>query len=246
MQFSASKPYQHPQSAEEAVQLQQQLREQISLSPLTAPVRYLAGADISFNLYEDTVYAGIVVLELPGLTPVVHALAQCVAGFPYVPGLLSFREIPSLLQAWELLPLKPDALVVDGHGIAHPRRMGIASHFGLVTGCPSMGCAKKKLAGRYEEPALEKGSISPLLHKKEVIGWAFRSKTGTKPVFISLGNGMSGEDALSLTRRSLGKYRIPEPTRQAHLLVNRFRRGEVPAGVHWYVRPPHTPSPTEK
>ena len=227
--------YQHPQNPEEALQIQQELRQQINLSPLQHPVRYLAGADLSFNLYEDQVYAGIVVLKLPELTPVVHAVAQGLAGFPYIPGFLSFREIPSLLRVWELLPLKPDAVVVDGHGLAHPRRMGIATHFGLVTGCPTLGCAKKKLTGKYEEPGIEQGEISVLIHQKELVGWALRSKRNTKPVFVSPGNGMSLEDALRLTRQSLGKYRIPEPTRQAHLLVNRFRRGEEVAGVKWYV-----------
>ncbi len=229
--------YVHPASAEEAMEIQQLLRQQINLESLVQPVKYLAGADISFNLYEDVVYAGIIVLQLPELTPVVHAVAQGTAGFPYIPGFLSFREIPSLLRVWDLLPQKPDAVVVDGHGIAHPRRMGIATHFGIVTGCPSLGCAKKKLAGNYEEPALEQGAIAQLVHKKELVGYVFRSKTKTKPVFISPGNGMSIMDALSLIRASLGKYRIPEPTRQAHLLVNSFRRGEIEEGVKWYVQP---------
>lgn len=233
----ANNQYQHPATAEQALQLQQELREHISLLPLEKKVTYLAGADISFNLYEDVVYAGIVVLRLPELTAVVHAVAQGNAGFPYIPGFLSFREIPSLLRVWELLPLKPDALMADGHGIAHPRRMGIATHFGLVTGCPTLGCAKKKLTGQYAEPADEKGTISPLIHQKEIIGWAFRSKKKTKPVFISPGNGMSGDDALALATASLGGYRIPEPTRQAHLLVNRFRRGEEAEGVKWYEKP---------
>lgn len=233
--------YVHPASAEEALAIQQQLRQQIKLEPLQQQVQYLAGADISFNLYEDDVYAGIIILKVPELTPVVHAVTMGKAGFPYIPGFLSFREIPALLQAWELLPFKPDALVVDGHGIAHPRRMGIATHFGLVTGCPTLGCAKKKLAGNYEEPALDKGAISPLTHKKELVGYAFRSKSKTKPVFVSPGNGMDHEDALRIIRGALGKYRIPEPTRQAHLLVNSFRRGETEAGVKWYVEQPLLP-----
>lgn len=237
MAYSANSHYRHPDNTEDALLVQQELRRQISLSPLQQEIRYLAGADISFNLYEDNVYAGIVVLELPNLTPVVHALAQGTAGFPYIPGFLSFREIPSLLRAWALLPLQPDVLVVDGHGIAHPRRMGIATHFSLVTGCPTMGCAKKKLTGKYEEPENEVGAYSPLVHQKELVGYAYRSKKGTKPVFVSPGSGMSLEDSLQLARLSLGKYRIPEPTRQAHLLVNRFRRGEEAEGIKWHVPP---------
>lgn len=237
MANSAKNQYQHPASAEEALEQQQALRKQIDLSPMLREVRYLGGADISFNLYEDEVYAGIIILELPTLTPVVHAVAKGAAGFPYIPGFLSFREIPSLLRVWELLPIIPDALMVDGHGIAHPRRMGIATHFGLVTGCPTLGCAKKKLVGKYEEPAQEKGAISPMMHQKELIGYSFRSRKETKPVYISPGTGMDMEEALAITRASLGKYRIPEPTRQAHTLVNKFRRGEVTEGVNWYQEP---------
>jgi deoxyribonuclease V len=234
MAYSTKNQYKHPASAEEALILQQSLREQLNLEPMQQAVNYLGGADISFNLYEDEVYAGIIILKLPELQPILHAVAKGTAGFPYIPGFLSFREIPSLLRVWELLPQKPDALVVDGHGIAHPRRMGIATHLGLVTGCPTLGCAKKKLTGNYLEPADEKGATEPLIHKKELVGYAFRSKKGTKPVFVSPGNGMSMEDALALTNKSLGKYRIPEPTRQAHLLVNRFRRGEETEGVKLY------------
>ncbi|AHM58892.1 endonuclease V [Flammeovirgaceae bacterium 311] len=234
MAYSVKNQYQHPASAEEALKLQQSLRQQINLAPMDTAVNYLGGADISFNLYEDEVYAGIIILKLPDLEPVLHAVAKGTAGFPYIPGFLSFREIPSLLRVWELLPQKPDALVVDGHGIAHPRRMGIATHLGLVTGCPTLGCAKKKLTGTYQEPETEKGSTTPLMHKQEQIGYAFRSKKGTKPVFVSPGNCMSMDDALEITLKSLGKYRIPEPTRQAHLLVNRFRRGEETEGVKLY------------
>lgn len=237
MVISAKNQYRHPATAEEALELQQILRKQILLEPLQSPVTYLAGADLSFNLYEEEVYAGIIILQLPQLSPVVHAVARGTAGFPYIPGFLSFREIPSLLRVWELLPIKPDAVMVDGHGIAHPRRMGIATHFGLVTGSPTLGCAKKKLVGRFDEPAPEKESVSPILHQKEVVGYAYRSKNKTNPVFISPGHGMSMDDALKITRESLGKYRIPEPTRQAHNLVNSFRRGELMEGVNWYQEP---------
>lgn len=237
MAISSEKQYQHPASAEEALELQKNLRTQINLEPLQKEIVYVGGADLSFNIYEEDVYAGMIILKLPGLIPVVHAVAKGTAGFPYIPGFLSFREIPSLLRVWELLPIKPDALMMDGHGIAHPRRLGIATHFGLVTGSHTLGCAKKKLVGRFEEPADEKESISPLYHQKELIGWAMRSRKGTKPIFISPGNGMSGEDALSITRACLGKYRIPEPTRLAHNLVNSFRRGEVAEGIKWYQEP---------
>ena len=237
MANSTKNQYKHPAGPEEALQLQQALREQINLTPLGREITYIGGADISFNLYEEVVYAGIIVLKLPELSPVVHAVVQGEAGFPYIPGFLSFREIPSLLKVWQALPFKPDVIMVDGHGIAHPRRMGIATHFGLVTDSATLGCAKKKLAGSYEEPEQEKGAMSPLVHKKETVGYALRSKKNTKPVFISPGNGLSLQDALDITQKCLGKYRIPEPTRLSHLLVNRFRKGEEKEGVKWYVDP---------
>lgn len=238
MANSTKNQYQHPSSPEEALQQQKALRQQIDLTPLSHEVKYVGGADLSFNLYEDVVYAGIIVLELPSLKPIVQAVVQSMAGFPYIPGFLSFREIPALLQVWEQLAFKPDVLMLDGHGIAHPRRMGIATHFGLLTGFATLGCAKKKLTGSYQEPAQEQGSSSPLIHQKEVVGCAYRTKKNTKPVFISPGNGLSLADAIQITRSCTGRYRIPEPTRQAHLLVNRFRKGEETQGLTWFADPP--------
>jgi len=130
------------------------------------------------------------------------------------------------------MEIKPDLLVVDGHGIAHPRRMGIAAHFGTLTKQPSMGCAKKRLFGKFEEPASEYGSFSPMYDKQEQIGYAFRSKAKTAPVFISPGYGLGLQNSLQIIKQCTGKYRIPEPTRLAHELVNRFRKGELQEGCH--------------
>lgn len=221
-------------SPEEARNMQLELRRQLVIEPLETKVKLVAGADISFNKYESTVYAGFIVLDINSLQPVAHALAISEANFPYVPGLLSFREIPPLLQAWKLLEIRPDVVMVDGHGIAHPRRLGIAAHFGLVTNTPSLGVAKKKLFGKYEEPEETPGSYTPLLHGKETLGYVYRTKKSVKPIFISPGHKIGLEDALYLTRQCSGKYRIPEPTRQAHLLVNSLRRGELPAGYRLY------------
>lgn len=218
----------------EARALQERLRSKIEISPLPRPIKLVAGADISFNKYEKTVYAGIIILDVQNLKPIAHALAVTEVDFPYVPGLLSFREIPALLEAWNILKVKPDVVILDGHGIAHPRRMGIATHFGLTTHTSTIGVAKKKLFGIYHEPPADAGEFTPLWDKKEVIGYVYRTKKNTKPVFISPGHKSNLPEALQLIQQCTGKYRIPEPTRQAHLLVNQLRRNELPAGFKLY------------
>jgi deoxyribonuclease V len=210
----------------EAIALQQQLRSQIRIQPLTKLPKTIAGCDISFNKFEETVYAGIVVLDLETLETIEEAGVVSTATFPYVPGLLSFREIPALLEAWSKLKTEPDVVMFDGHGIAHPRRIGIASHAGLFLNIPTFGCGKSVLVGKYDEPAPERGSWSPMKHYGEVIGAALRTKNKVNPVYISPGHLIDLETALSLTMSCNGGYRIPEPTRRAHNLVNVLRRGE--------------------
>lgn len=218
----------------EARQLQEELRQKVRIQPLAHPPQRVAGADISFNKYEDTVYAGFAILEMGSLQVVAHALAVTKISFPYIPGLLSFREIPALLEAWNLIPEKPDLVMVDGHGIAHPRRLGIATHFGLATDTPTIGVAKKKLVGNYTEPELTAGNYSLLEHQQETVGYVFRSKNKVKPLFVSPGHKTNLSDALQIIRQSCGKYRLPEPTRQAHLLVNQLRREEITPGYKLY------------
>ena len=213
-------------SPTEAVALQQQLRSQIRIEPLATSPKTIAGCDISFNKFEETVYAGIVVLDLETLETVEEAGVVSTATFPYVPGLLSFREIPSLLEAWAKLKTEPDVVMFDGHGTAHPRRIGIASHAGLFLGIPTFGCGKSVLVGKYDEPAPERGNWSPMKHYGEVIGAALRTKNKVNPVFVSPGHLIDLETAISLTLQCDGSYRIPEPTRRAHNLVNALRRGE--------------------
>ena len=152
--------------------------------------------------------------------------------FPYGPGYGAFREVPALHKVWEQIPNKPDILVVDGHGIAHPRRMGIAAHFGAVANHATIGCAKNLLFGKYAEPAIYKGAASPIMDNTEQIGWAYRSKAKTNPVYIAPGHLISMQQSLDILKHCTGKYRIPEPTRLAHELVNRFRIGELHAGYH--------------
>jgi len=207
----------------EAIEVQQRLRNLVRLRPLAGPVSAIAGADISFNKFSETVYAGVVVLSLPALRIIESAGVRSVAKFPYVPGLLSFREAPSLLEAWEKLKTKPDVLMLDGQGIAHPRRFGIACHVGVLLDLPTIGCAKSILVGRYGELGLEAGSRSPLVDRGEQVGVALRTKNKVSPVYVSPGHLIDLDSAVDLVLRSTGKYRQPEPTRQAHLLVNRLR-----------------------
>ncbi len=207
----------------EAIGVQQRLRNLVRLQPLARPARTIAGADISFNKFSETVFAGIVVLSLPDLRIIESAGVRSVTKFPYVPGLLSFREAPSLLEAWEKLKTKPDVLMLDGQGIAHPRRFGIACHVGVLLDLPTIGCAKSILVGRYGELGLEAGSQSPLIDRGEQVGVALRTKNKVSPVYVSPGHLIDLDSSVDLVLRSTGKYRQPEPTRQAHLLVNRLR-----------------------
>lgn len=207
----------------EAVAYQKELREKIQLKPLEKQIKTIAGSDISFNKFSEIVYAGIIVLSYPELEEIEKVTVVSTVRFPYIPGLLAFREIPALLEAWNRLKAKPDVLVCDGHGIAHPRRLGIASHFGILTSVPTIGCGKSKLTGTYQEPDSEPLSKSLLRDKEETIGVVLRTKKNCKPVFVSPGNGITLNESLEIITTCVGKYRIPEPTRKAHLLVNEAR-----------------------
>ncbi len=213
-------------SPREAVELQKQLRERVRVVPLKKKIETIAGTDLSFNKFEPTVYAGIVVLRLPSLEVVEEVGVVSETRFPYEPGLLSFRETPSVLEAWAKLKTEPDAVMFDGQGIAHPRRVGIASHVGLIINRPTLGCAKSVLVGKFEEPGEERGSWSPMIDKGETIGAALRTKTRVQPIYVSPGHLIDLAGAVELTLQSDGGYRQPEPTRRAHLLVNALRRGE--------------------
>jgi len=210
-------------TAEQAIAYQQELRKQISIKPFDREIKVIAGSDISFNKYEETVYAGIVLFNYPELKIIGTATAISRTSFPYISGLLAFREVPALLEAWDKLEIKPDVLVLDGQGIAHERRLGIAAHFGLITGATTIGSAKSRLAGKYEEPANKVFAQSPMYDKGEIIGMALRSKKNCNPIYISPGNNISMEQSVELIKNCIRGYRIPEPTRQAHLLVNKIR-----------------------
>lgn len=211
---------------DEAVALQKELASEISLHPPNREIRYVAGGDLSFNLKEKRAAGGFVVFDLEQQEIVDKAVVAAPLSFPYIPGLLSFREIPPLLEAWKKLSKEPDAVMLDGHGVAHPRRFGLAAHFGLWVDKPALGCAKNVLIGDYREPGTVKGEFAKLLSEEDIIGYVVRTRTGVKPVFVSAGHKMDHKQAVDAVLCSSPRYKIPEPTRQAHLLVNEFRRSE--------------------
>ncbi len=214
-------------TAQEAIELQKKLRQSVVLTPLDKQIKVIAGCDVSMNLYSKTVFAGFVLLSFPDLAPLSHAVVKDEVTFPYILGLLSFREIPSLLKVWDLLKTKPDVIIADGVGIAHPRRFGIASHLGVLLDIPTIGCAKSVLTGTYDEPEEEAGLYSYLYdrnNKTEVIGAALRTKHKVKPVFISPGHKITLEDSINLIKACVRKHRLPEPTRLAHNIVNEYRK----------------------
>lgn len=217
---------------EMATRLQNEMKENISLKTRNKNISTIAGADISHEVGSSKLYAGIVILSYPDLIPLSYSLAVGESKFEYKAEYLAFREVPTLIKAWEQIPVKPDLLILDGQGITHPRRMGIASHFGLLTDHPTIGCAKNMLHGKYDVLEDEKFSFRPIYKNQDKIGFALRTKTHVKPVFISPGHHMSVDDSLEIMNRTVQKYRIPEPTRQAHVMVNLFRTGQRQAGYH--------------
>lgn len=216
---SLSLPEPWPTTLEDARAVQERMRGLVRLEPLADLPRLVAGIDVGL-LQDGLVRAAIAVLSFPALTLVESALAIQPAAFPYVPGFLSFREIPPVLEALGKLNALPDLLVCDGQGIAHPRGFGIASHLGVLTGLPSLGVAKSRLVGRYAEPGSERGSRSPLVYRTRQVGWVLRTRTGVKPVFVSPGHRLDLDGGLELALALTPKYRLPETTRQAHNLAS--------------------------
>jgi len=204
-------------STSEARAIQTELAgEVLHIGNITAP-RLIAGVDISVNRWAKTGTAAAVVLDYPGLELVESRVVTDRIELPYIPGLLSFREAPLILAACEKLAVTPDVIMVDGQGIAHPRRIGLASHLGLFLDIPTIGCAKSRLCGRHDEPGNEKGSYAELLDKGEVIGAVVRTRTDVKPVYISIGHKIDLSTAIRLALACCRGYRLPEPTRLAHM-----------------------------
>jgi deoxyribonuclease V len=203
----------------EAIALQREAAGQVITEDDLPEVKTVAGVDVGFE-NRDTARAAIVVLRLDDLTPVDHAIARMPVRMPYIPGLLSFRECPVILQALSRLKRKPDLLLCDGQGIAHPRRLGVASHTGLLTGLPSIGVGKSRLTGTHGPVPEEKGGWTPLLDKGEEIGAVLRTRVGVKPLFISPGHRISLPTALKFVLACTTRYRLPETTRWADGLAS--------------------------
>lgn len=215
-------------SPREAILIQEQLANKIKTQALIKTPQIIAGADIAFDKVSNKAFAGIVILQYPSLEVVKEYTLEDEVLFPYIPGLLSFREAPILLRLFKKVTPAPDLLLIDGQGIAHPRRLGLASHLGLYLNCPTIGCAKSRLIGSYQEPGVKKGSSSPLLDKQtETIGAVLRTKDGCKPIFVSIGHQIDLDNALYWTLKCTAGYRIPEPTRLAHNLVEKFKTPQI-------------------
>jgi len=212
----------------EAIALQKRLAGKVQFTPIKKPPKLIAGLDCAISKDKRKIVAAAVVLRVPSARQSDFEILETEsavekANFPYIPGLLSFREAPACIAAVEKLRNKPEVFLIDGQGIAHPRRLGLASHLGLFFNRPTIGCAKSRLTGIYKEPELKKGEYSLLKDKDEVIGAVVRTRTNVKPLFVSVGNKCLLEDAIKITLACATKYRIPEPTRLAHNTVSKLK-----------------------
>lgn len=204
----------------EAAGVQARLRSKVVRDDRLGAVRRVAGTDVGFEKGGAVTRAAVVVLTYPELDLADYAIARLPTKFPYVPGLLSFREAPAILAALERLKLRPDLILCDGQGYAHPRRCGLASHIGLLAGIPTIGAAKSRLLGTYDEPPQKRGAWRPLLDDGETIGAVLRTRSGVKPIFVSIGHRVSLETAVRYVMGCAPRYRLPETTRWAHRLAS--------------------------
>jgi len=204
-------------SPTQALDIQQRLAVQVSRSNEVTTPHFIAGVDISVNKIQGIATGAVVVLQYPELRLVETKVAEGELAFPYIPGLLSFRESPLILAACQGLTITPDLIMVDGQGVAHPRRMGLASHLGLFLDTPTIGCAKSLLCGRHNEPGDGPGSYAEIVNRGETIGVALRTRLGVKPIYVSIGHKINLQAAIYWVMNCCRSYRLPEPTRLAHL-----------------------------
>jgi deoxyribonuclease V len=211
-------------SPKEAVALQKKLADQVRIQPLPSRFKILGAADIAYSKTTDILIAVILTFKWPSLQLLESVNITAKVQFPYISGLLSFREVPPLLQAYAEIRNKPDILLCDGQGIAHPRRLGFAAHLGLCLEIPTVGCAKSRLCGEHEALTLRKGFSKPLILHGEQVGLAYCSRDGVKPLYISPGHLSDIPSSKKLISRCIDRYRNPEPLRQAHMVATRLRR----------------------
>jgi deoxyribonuclease V len=208
----------------EAMRLQEAWRERVETQDRYGPLHYVAGADLAFDPETNFAFAGVIVYRFPELEEVERRMARRKLRFPYVPGLLSFREGPVLLAAIARLRVSPDIILVDGHGRAHPRRFGIACHLGLLLDRPTIGCAKSILLGEATEPGLMAGSTASLVDHGEKVGVVLRTRDNVKPIYVTTGHRVSLESAVRIVAQCMDGFRIPKPTREADHWVGDLRR----------------------
>ena len=213
-------------SPKEAVALQRRAADAVERGDRLGPLRTVAGVDVAYGVRGrgGTARAAAVLLDLATLAVLAQTVVEMPAQFPYVPGLLTFREAPAAIAAIEALPMRPDVLLCDGQGIAHPRRCGVASHLGLALDLPSIGAAKSRLCGTYADPPPAKGCWAPLFDGDEIIGACLRTKTAVRPLFISIGHRVSLATALAVVLQCSDRRRLPEPTRLADRLLKHPRQ----------------------
>jgi deoxyribonuclease V len=200
----------------EAVAVQRRLAKEVLHTGKVTAIRIVAGVDVSSNRARGEATGAVVLLEYPGLEMIEASVVHGAVNFPYIPGLLSFREAPLVLAACEALSMTPDLILVDGQGIAHPRRIGLASHLGLILDMPTIGCAKSRLCGNHEVLGLEPGEQTDLVHDEETVGVVLRTRRGTKPVYVSVGHRIDLLTAVQWVLACCQGYRLPEPLRLAH------------------------------
>jgi len=224
MHLTLNHPHPWDLSIKQAKETQLQLASNVLLEDkYPAEINYVAGTDVGFEDNGKITRAAVVIIDFKSLDHVESTLVRSKTVFPYVPGYLSFRELPAVLQAFEKITIAPDIILCDGQGIAHPRRLGIASHLGVLTGIPTIGVAKSKLIGTYKEPGPNKGNKSLLYDGKDKIGYVLRTRTNVKPLYISPGHKVSLTSVCDIVMKCITKYRLPETTRWSHHIASEIK-----------------------